>query len=89
MISIFSAIFVYADNDSYTVAVNYDDEEEQLVSDFRINHGYAKVIDVYDDKGNKLDASSYIYVRIRTYKKVGSKKIYSSWSSVKNVKTKK
>ena len=37
----------------------------------------------------KLKAKAKYYVRIRTYKKVGSQKIYSVWSSAKTVKTKK
>lgn len=38
---------------------------------------------------SKLKAKKKYYVRIRTYKKVGSKKYYSSWSKAKTVKTKK
>ena len=37
----------------------------------------------------KLKAKKKYYVRIRTYKTVKGKKIYSDWSKVKNVKTKK
>ena len=37
----------------------------------------------------KLKAKKKYYVRIRTYKKVGGKKIYSTWSSLKSIKTKK
>ena len=36
----------------------------------------------------KLKAKKKYYVRIRTYKTVNGKKIYSSWSKVKTVKTK-
>ena len=36
----------------------------------------------------KLKKNKKYYVRIRTYKKVGGKKIYSSWSKVLKVKTK-
>ena len=36
----------------------------------------------------KLKAKKKYYVRIRTYKIVNSKKVYSSWSKVKSVKTK-
>ena len=36
----------------------------------------------------KLKAKKKYYVRIRTYKTVNGKKIYSSWSKVKRVKTK-
>ncbi len=36
----------------------------------------------------KLKAKKKYYVRIRTYKTVNGKKIYSSWSKVKSVKTK-
>ena len=36
----------------------------------------------------KLKAKKKYYVRIRTYKTVNGKKIYSSWSKVKKVKTK-
>ena len=36
----------------------------------------------------KLKAKKKYYVRIRTYKTVKGKKIYSSWSKVKKVKTK-
>ena len=36
----------------------------------------------------KLKAKKKYYVRIRTYKIVNGKKVYSSWSKVKNVKTK-
>ena len=37
---------------------------------------------------NKLKAKKKYYVRIRTYKKVGGKKYYSSWSAKKSVTTK-
>lgn len=37
----------------------------------------------------KLKASKTYYVRIRTYKTVDGVKIYSAWSSIKNIKTKK
>lgn len=37
---------------------------------------------------SKLKKKKTYYVRIRTYRKVGSKKYYSSWSKVKKVKTK-
>ena len=33
-------------------------------------------------------AKKKYYVRVRTYKTVNGKKVYSSWSKVKNVKTK-
>ena len=36
----------------------------------------------------KLKAKKKYYVRIRTYKIVNGKKVYSSWSKVKSVKTK-
>ena len=36
----------------------------------------------------KLKAKKKYYVRIRTYKTVNGKKVYSSWSKVKTVKTK-
>ena len=36
----------------------------------------------------KLKAKKKYYVRIRTYKTVNGKKVYSSWSSVKSVKSK-
>ena len=36
----------------------------------------------------KLKAKKKYYVRVRTYKTVNGKKVYSSWSSVKSVKTK-
>lgn len=36
----------------------------------------------------KLKAKKKYYVRVRTYRKVAGKKVYSDWSSVKNVKTK-
>lgn len=36
----------------------------------------------------KLKAKKKYYVRVRTYKTVNGKKIYSSWSKVKSVKTK-
>ena len=35
----------------------------------------------------KLKAKKKYYVRIRTYKTVNGKKVYSSWSKVKTVKT--
>lgn len=35
-----------------------------------------------------LKAKTTYYVRVRTYKLVGGKKVYSNWSSVKKVKTK-
>ena len=37
----------------------------------------------------KLSAKKKYYVRIRTYKKVSGKKIYSDWSKSKNITTKK
>ena len=37
----------------------------------------------------KLKAKKKYYVRIRTYKTVNGKKLYSSWSKSKNVTTKK
>ena len=37
---------------------------------------------------SKLSAKKKYYVRIRAYRSVSGKKIYSSWSKVKNVKTK-
>ncbi|MDO5547597.1 MAG: fibronectin type III domain-containing protein [Eubacteriales bacterium] len=40
-------------------------------------------------KVSKLTAKKKYYVRIRTYKTVGGKKYYSSWSKAKNVVTKK
>lgn len=39
-------------------------------------------------KGKKLKKHKKYYVRVRTYKKVGKAKYYSSWSSAKSVKTK-
>lgn len=36
----------------------------------------------------KLKSKKKYYVRVRTYRKVSGKKVYSSWSSVKNTKTK-
>ena len=38
---------------------------------------------------SKLKAKKKYYVRIRTYKKIGSAKYYSSWSKVKKVTTKR
>lgn len=40
-------------------------------------------------KVSKLKANKKYYVQVRTYKKVGSKTYYSSWSKAKTVKTKK
>lgn len=37
---------------------------------------------------SKLKAKKKYYVRVRTYKKIGSKKYYSSWSKAKKVTTK-
>ena len=39
-------------------------------------------------KITKLKKKAKYYVRVRTYKKVGKSKYYSTWSSVKSVKTK-
>jgi len=39
-------------------------------------------------KVKKLKSKKKYYVRVRTYRKVAGKKVYSGWSSVKNVKTK-
>ena len=36
----------------------------------------------------KLKSKKKYYIRVRTYRKVGGKKVYSGWCSVKNVKTK-
>ncbi len=36
----------------------------------------------------KLKSKKKYYVRIRTYKTVGGKKVYSKWSKVKTAKTK-
>lgn len=40
-------------------------------------------------KVSKLKANKKYYVQVRTYKKVGGKTYYSSWSKAKTVKTKK
>lgn len=37
---------------------------------------------------SKLKKKKVYYVRVRTYKKIGSKKYYSGWSKIKKVKTK-
>lgn len=39
-------------------------------------------------KVKKLKAKKKYYVRVRTYKTVKGKKVYSSWSKVKSIKTK-
>lgn len=39
-------------------------------------------------KVTNLKKKKYYYVRIRTYKKVGTGRLYSSWSSAKKIKTK-
>ena len=39
-------------------------------------------------KVKKLKAKKKYYVRVRTYKTVKGKKVYSSWSNVKSIKTK-
>ena len=39
-------------------------------------------------KATKLKAKPKYFVRVRTYKKVGSTTYYSSWSAIKNIKTK-
>ena len=39
-------------------------------------------------KVKKLKSKKKYYVRVRTYRKVAGKKVYSGWSSVKNVKIK-
>ena len=36
----------------------------------------------------KLKAKKKYYVRVRTYKTVNGKKVYSAWSKIKTVKTK-
>ena len=38
---------------------------------------------------NKLKGGKQYYVRVRSYKKVSKKQIYSRWSKVKRVKVKK
>ena len=38
---------------------------------------------------NKLKGNKKYYVKVRTYKKINGKKIYSTWSKVKNIKTRK
>ena len=40
------------------------------------------------NKVKKLKAKKKYYVRVRTYKTVNGKKVYSSWSKVKSIKTK-
>lgn len=40
------------------------------------------------NKVKKLKAKKKYYVRVRTYKTVKGKKVYSSWSKVKSIKTK-
>ena len=40
-------------------------------------------------KVSKLKAKKTYYVQVRTYKKVGGKTYYSSWSRAKAVKTRK
>ena len=39
-------------------------------------------------KITKLNAKKKYYIKVRTYKKVGSTKYYSAWSKVKSIKTK-
>ena len=39
-------------------------------------------------KITKLKAKKRYYVQVRTYKTVSGKNIYSTWSSIKSVKTK-
>ena len=39
-------------------------------------------------KVKKLKAKKKYYVRVRTYKTVKGKKVYSAWSKVKSIKTK-
>ena len=39
-------------------------------------------------KAYRIDTKKRVYVRIRTYKTVGNKKYYSSWSSLKSAKAK-
>jgi len=39
------------------------------------------------NKVKKLKAKKKYYVRVRTYKTVKGKKVYSSWSKVKSIKT--
>lgn len=49
---------------------------------------YIKKTKTTSKKVTKLRKNKKYYVRVRTYKKVGNKKYYSSWSKVKSVKTK-
>lgn len=46
--------------------------------------GYSKT----SYKVTKLKAKKLYYVKVRTYKKIGSKTYYSKWSAVKKIKTK-
>ena len=39
-------------------------------------------------KVNKLSSKKTYYVKVRGYKKVGTKTFYGSWSSVKKIKVK-
>ena len=39
-------------------------------------------------KIKKLKAKKVYYLRVRSYKKVNGKKVYSKWSTVRKVKTK-
>lgn len=54
----------------------------------------AKTVNIKKNKtisytAKKLKGNKKYYVQIRTYKKVGGKTYYSSWSGSKTVKTKK
>ena len=62
---------------------------------YAINKNFknAKIKSISNSKNtimvNRLSAKRNYYVRVRTYKVIGNKKYYSTWSAVKIVKTKK
>ncbi len=75
-------------------------KKDSMVSGYEIymstnkNSGYKKIKSITSYKTTnyiktKLKKKKTYYFKIRTYKKVGNKKIYSSYSSIKSIKIKK
>lgn len=71
-------------NIKYSKIYNATDYQMQISTNAKFKN--AKI---YTIKSNipKLKKNKKYYIRIRAYRKIDNKKIYSSWSKVKNIKT--
>ena len=84
-------IFYYMDAERThrCVLANYTSQETEPIIYIKTT---TPKVESYNDYAKiswkKLKSKKKYYVRIRTYRTVSGKKVYSSWSKVKNVKTK-